>query len=111
MQANPRRIARVTKAMEREISNIMVTDDVVRDAITRNDGVTMCTCSGVDVSGDLQVVKVYIVVQSRDERARYAITKRLQGLTGCVHACCHIPRWPEPFAHRREQKLSSLCVH
>jgi ribosome-binding factor A len=69
--------------MERTFADILVSDQVLNDVVTNNqDGQTMCTCSGVEVSGDLQVVKVYLLVSSKDPGARYRIMEKLRPLSG-----------------------------
>jgi ribosome-binding factor A len=83
MQANSRRVLRVTKQMERTFADLLVSDRVVSEVVTNNhDGQTICTCSGVEVSGDLQVVKVYLLVFSQDPGARYRIMDKLRPLNG-----------------------------
>jgi ribosome-binding factor A len=89
MQANPRRVARVTKQIERELGQIMLTDkimvDVMKTKSTEGDARgAVCSCSGVEVTSDLQLVKVYVSVFTEDEEARVHTLKRLSGLSGCV---------------------------
>lgn len=91
MQANPRRVAKVTKLIEREIGSLMQTDNVLMD-ITKPRSTsgdvrgTLCSCTGVHVTSDLQVVKVYVSVFTADAAAKQHTLARLKGLSGCAAA-------------------------
>jgi hypothetical protein len=63
-------------------------------------GGPLCSCSGIEVSNDLQVVKVFLSIFTDDMEARQHIMKRCRGLAGCaamlcilhhVYACCAGP--------------------
>lgn len=89
VQANPRRVAKVTKLIEREIGSLMQTDSLLMD-ITKPKSTagdvkgTLCSCTGVHVTSDLQVVKVYVSVYSDDDAAKEHTVKRLTGVSGCA---------------------------
>lgn len=89
MQANPRRVAKVTKLIEREIGSLMLTDNVLMDITKPRSTLgdvrgTLCSCTGVHVTSDLQVVKVYVSVFTDDAAAKQHTLARLTGLSGCA---------------------------
>lgn len=86
LQANPRRVARVAKQMEREIGSILLSDKLILD-VTKptSDGPCLCSCTGVEITNDLQVVKVYVSVYTKDEEVRTKMLSRLSGLAGYAH--------------------------
>lgn len=45
---------------------------------------SLCSCSGVHVTNDLQVVKVYMSVLSDDVVVKERVLSRLSGLSGCA---------------------------
>jgi len=74
--AHPRRVAKVQQQMRREISNMMQTDKNLRAMVSPEErmGVdhllsVMATVADVEVSNDLQVVKVYVSILG-DERGK-----------------------------------------
>ncbi|KAJ8631532.1 hypothetical protein MRB53_024855 [Persea americana] len=74
--ANPRRVKMVAKQIRRELSDMLLTDKVLQYAVLPEAALgadrylsSLTTVSDVEVSGDLQVVKVYISVFG-DERGR-----------------------------------------
>ncbi|KAK9987918.1 hypothetical protein SO802_028157 [Lithocarpus litseifolius] len=74
--ANPRRVKMVAKQIRRELSDMLLTDKVLQYAILPEASLgadrylsSLTTISDVEVSGDLQVVKVYISVFG-DERGK-----------------------------------------
>eukprot|EP00892_Ulva_mutabilis_P007152 jgi/Ulvmu1/4809/UM020_0094.1 len=88
-QAHPRRVAKVSKQIEREIGQIMLTDKVLMDVTQARStdgkrGGSLCSCSGIHVTNDLQVVKVYMSVLTDDESVKERILARLSGLSGYV---------------------------
>ena len=94
--ANSRRMARVSKQIEREIGSLLVSDKVVQSAICpeRRRGIddalsAMASVVEVEVTNDLQVAKVYVSVYS-DEAGKATAIKGLQRLEGYVRK--HIGR-------------------
>lgn len=100
-QAHPRRVARVTRQIEREMGDLLATDKILLDvtgargpgragpARTGDDGgsgsaprAPVCTCTGCEVSGDLQVVKIFLSIFTDDAAARRHMMQRCQGLSG-----------------------------
>ncbi|XAR72756.1 hypothetical protein NMG60_11019499 [Bertholletia excelsa] len=74
--ANPRRVKMVAKQIRRELSDMLLTDKVLQYAVLPEAALgadrylsSLTTISDVEVSGDLQVVKVYVSVFG-DERGR-----------------------------------------
>uniref|UniRef100_A0A2N9G4V0 Ribosome-binding factor A n=1 Tax=Fagus sylvatica TaxID=28930 RepID=A0A2N9G4V0_FAGSY len=74
--ANPRRVKMVAKQIRRELSDMLLTDKVLQYAILPEASLgadkylsSLTTISDVEVSGDLQVVKVYVSVFG-DERGK-----------------------------------------
>ncbi|WOK95341.1 hypothetical protein Cni_G04048 [Canna indica] len=74
--ANQRRVKMVAKQIQRELSDMLLTDKVLQYAVLPEASLgadrylsSLTTISGVEVSGDLQVVKVYVSVFG-DERGR-----------------------------------------
>uniref|UniRef100_A0A7N0ZR19 Ribosome-binding factor A n=1 Tax=Kalanchoe fedtschenkoi TaxID=63787 RepID=A0A7N0ZR19_KALFE len=74
--ANPRRVKMVAKQILRELSNMLLTDKVLQYAVLPEVALgadrylsSLTTISDVEVSGDLQVVKVYVSVFG-DERGK-----------------------------------------
>ncbi|PIA56033.1 hypothetical protein AQUCO_00700394v1 [Aquilegia coerulea] len=74
--ANPRRVKMVAKQIQREISDMLITDKVLQGAILPETALgadlylsSLTTISEVEVSPDLQVVKVYVSVFG-DERGK-----------------------------------------
>jgi ribosome-binding factor A len=92
VQANPRRVAKVTKLIEREIGSLMQTDNLLME-ITKPKSTsgdvrgTLCSCTGVHVTSDLQLVKVYVSVFTEDDVAKQHTLARLTGLSGCAYLC------------------------
>uniref|UniRef100_A0A2P2L0V1 Ribosome-binding factor A n=1 Tax=Rhizophora mucronata TaxID=61149 RepID=A0A2P2L0V1_RHIMU len=74
--ANPRRVKMVAKQIQRELSDMLLTDKILQYAVLPEAALgadrylsSLTTISDVEVSGDLQVVKVYVSVFG-DERGR-----------------------------------------
>ncbi|OMO74417.1 Ribosome-binding factor A [Corchorus capsularis] len=74
--ANPRRVAMVAKQIRRELSDMLLTDKVLQYAVLPEAALgadrylsSVTTISDVEVSADLQVVKVYVSVFG-DERGK-----------------------------------------
>lgn len=74
--ANQRRVKMVAKQIQRELSDMLLTDKVLQYAILPEASLgadrylsSLTTISDVEVSGDLQVVKVYVSVFG-DERGK-----------------------------------------
>ncbi|KAK7409785.1 hypothetical protein VNO78_00098 [Psophocarpus tetragonolobus] len=74
--ANPRRVQMVAKQIRRELSDMLLTDKVLQYAILPEASLgadrylsSLTTITDVQVSGDLQVVKVYVSVFG-DERGK-----------------------------------------
>ncbi|XP_022636809.1 probable ribosome-binding factor A, chloroplastic [Vigna radiata var. radiata] len=74
--ANPRRVQMVAKQIRRELSDMLLTDKVLQYAILPETSLgadrylsSLTTVTDVQVSGDLQVVKVFVSVFG-DERGR-----------------------------------------
>jgi len=87
--AHPRRIARVSSQIQREISNLFVTDQVLAGAICPERALgareisAVASVTDVYVSNDLQVVKVYISIYSDPKGKKRAMDrlKKLEGYT------------------------------
>lgn len=86
--AHPRRIARVSKQIEREIGNLLLHDRVLQEAVCpeRKRGLdtavsALASVTEVVISNDLQVAKVYVSVFSDDAGKETAMAglKRLEG--------------------------------
>jgi ribosome-binding factor A len=89
-KAHPRRIAKVSKQIEREIGNLFTSDRIIQEAICPEkkrglDGAisALASITEVALSRDLQVAKVYISIYS-DEAGRAAAAAGLQRLEGYV---------------------------
>ncbi|TKY75459.1 ribosome-binding factor A [Spatholobus suberectus] len=74
--ANPRRVQMVAKQIRRELSDMLLTDKVLQYAVLPEASLgadrylsSLTTITDVQVSGDLQVVKVYVSVFG-DERGK-----------------------------------------
>ncbi|KAK7310588.1 hypothetical protein RJT34_08182 [Clitoria ternatea] len=74
--ANPRRVKMVAKQIRRELSDMLITDKVLQYAVLPEASLgadrylsSLTTITDVQVSGDLQVVKVYVSVFG-DERGK-----------------------------------------
>ncbi|KAL8556315.1 hypothetical protein ACS0TY_003943 [Phlomoides rotata] len=74
--ANPRRVKMVSKQIQRELSDMLLTDKVLQYAVLPEAALgadrylsSLTTISDVEVSADLQVVKVYVSVFG-DERGK-----------------------------------------
>ncbi|KAL3621346.1 hypothetical protein CASFOL_036258 [Castilleja foliolosa] len=74
--ANPRRVKMVSKQIRRELSDMLLTDKVLQYAVLPEAALgadrylsSLTTISDVEVSADLQVVKVYVSVFG-DERGK-----------------------------------------
>lgn len=74
--ANPRRVKMVAKQIRRELSDMLLTDNVLQYAVLPEAALgadrylsSLTTISDVEVSSDLQVVKVYVSVFG-DERGK-----------------------------------------
>ncbi|KAL8060253.1 hypothetical protein ABFX02_02G012600 [Erythranthe guttata] len=74
--ANPRRVKMVSKQIQRELSDMLLTDKVLQFAVLPEAALgadrylsSLTTISDVEVSTDLQVVKVYVSVFG-DERGK-----------------------------------------
>lgn len=74
--ANPRRVKMVAKQIMRELSDMLLTDPVLQNAVLPEAALgadrylsSLTTVSDVEISSDLQVVKVYISVFG-DERGK-----------------------------------------
>ncbi|BAT77541.1 hypothetical protein LR48_Vigan04g248200 [Vigna angularis] len=74
--ANPRRVQMVAKQIRRELSDMLLTDKVLQYAVLPETSLgadrylsSLTTITDVQVSGDLQVVKVFVSVFG-DERGR-----------------------------------------
>lgn len=74
--ASPRRVKMVARQIQREISNMLLTDEVLKSAILPEFRLgadrymsSITTISDVEISSDLQVVKVYVSVFG-DERGK-----------------------------------------
>lgn len=78
----------------------MLTDKVLMDVTqSRSSDAdkkgSLCSCSGVHVTNDLQVVKVYMSVLTDDESVKQRVLSRLSGLSGCefmlqTDVLCHV---------------------
>ncbi|KAF8377851.1 hypothetical protein HHK36_031238 [Tetracentron sinense] len=83
--ANPRRVKMVAKQIRRELSDMLLTDNVLQHAVLPEAALgadrylsSLTTISDVEVSSDLQVVKVYVSVFG-DERGREVAIAGLKG--------------------------------
>ncbi|KAK9818255.1 hypothetical protein WJX72_009665 [[Myrmecia] bisecta] len=88
--AAPRRVARVAKQLGREVGNLLLTDQVLQQAVCPEKRVGMdstlsaiASVSDVELSGDLQVAKVYISIYS-DEQGKVTAMRGLSRLEGYV---------------------------
>mmetsp|Transcript_34211 Transcript_34211/g.54823 ORF Transcript_34211/g.54823 Transcript_34211/m.54823 type:complete len:303 (+) Transcript_34211:99-1007(+) len=88
--ANPRRVSKVSQQMRREISNMLQTDKNIRSMISPEErmGVdnvvsVMVTVADVEISNDLQVVKVFVSILG-DERGKKNAINGLKKLEGYV---------------------------
>ncbi|KAF5840038.1 ribosome-binding factor A-domain-containing protein [Dunaliella salina] len=85
--AHPRRVARVSSQIQREISQLFVTDQVLAGAICPERALgareisALASVTDVYVSNDLQVVKVYVSIYS-DPRGKKRAMDRLKRLEG-----------------------------
>ncbi|CAN6555293.1 unnamed protein product [Malus baccata var. baccata] len=82
--ANPRRVAMVAKQIRRELFDMLITDKVLQYAILPKVSLgadrylsSLTTISDVEVSTDLQVVKVYVSIFG-DERGKEVALARLK---------------------------------
>ncbi|KAJ7519972.1 hypothetical protein O6H91_20G061800 [Diphasiastrum complanatum] len=82
--ANPRRVKMVAQQIKREVADMLLQDKVLRAAVLPETALgadmylsSVTTVSDVEVSGDLQVVKVYISVFG-DERGQEIAIRGLQ---------------------------------
>jgi ribosome-binding factor A len=94
--ANSRRMARVSKQIEREIGSLFVSDKVVQQAVCpeRGRGIddslsAMASVVEVEVTNDLQVAKVHVSIYS-DESGKVTAMKGLHRIEGYVRK--HIGR-------------------
>ncbi|CAL1385671.1 unnamed protein product [Linum trigynum] len=78
--ANPRRVRMVAKQIQRELSDMLLTDKVLQYAILPEAALgadrylsSLTTISDVQVSGDLQVVKVFVSVFGDDRGKEVAL--------------------------------------
>ncbi|XP_074563319.1 putative ribosome-binding factor A, chloroplastic [Curcuma longa] len=78
--ANQRRVKMVAKQIQRELSDMLITDKVLQYAVLPEASLgadrylsSLTTISGVEVSSDLQVVKVYVSVFGDDRGKEVAI--------------------------------------
>ncbi|XP_065865298.1 probable ribosome-binding factor A, chloroplastic [Euphorbia lathyris] len=78
--ANPRRVKMVAKQIQRELSDMLLTDKVIQYAVLPEAALgadrylsSLTTISDVEVSSDLQVVKVYVSVFGDDRGKDVAI--------------------------------------
>ncbi|XP_061977877.1 probable ribosome-binding factor A, chloroplastic [Populus nigra] len=78
--ANPRRVKMVAKQIQRELSDMLLTDKVLQYAVLPEAALgadkylsSLTTISDVEVSADLQVVKVYVSVFGDDRGKEVAI--------------------------------------
>ncbi|CAI0375018.1 unnamed protein product [Linum tenue] len=78
--ANPRRVRMVAKQIQRELSDMLLTDKVLQYAILPEAALgadrylsSLTTISDVEVSGDLQVVKVFVSVFGDDRGKEVAL--------------------------------------
>ncbi|KAJ8767191.1 hypothetical protein K2173_013588 [Erythroxylum novogranatense] len=90
--ANPRRVKMVAKQIQRELSDMLLTDKVLQYAILPEAALgadrylsSLTTISDVEVSGDLQVVKVYVSVFG-DERGKEVAIAGLKSKTKYVRS-------------------------
>lgn len=94
--ANARRMARVSKQIEREIGILFVSDKVVQAAVCPerrrgiDDGLSaLASVTEVEISNDLQVAKVYLSIYS-DESGKTVAMRGLKNIEGYVRK--HIGR-------------------
>ncbi|KAM7264971.1 hypothetical protein ACFE04_002654 [Oxalis oulophora] len=78
--AHPRRVKMVAKQIQREVSDMLLTDKVLQSAVLPEAALgadrylsSLTTITDVEVSGDLQVVKVYVSVFGDDRGKEVAI--------------------------------------
>ncbi|RDX57959.1 putative ribosome-binding factor A, chloroplastic [Mucuna pruriens] len=90
--ANPRRVQMVAKQIRRELSDMLLTDKVLQYAILPEASLgadrylsSLTTITDVQVSGDLQVVKVYVSVFG-DERGKEVAFAGLKSKTKYVRS-------------------------
>ncbi|KAH9623729.1 hypothetical protein KSS87_012877 [Heliosperma pusillum] len=88
--ANPRRVAMVAKQIRRELSDMLLTDKNLQYAILPETALgadrylsSVTTISDVEVSADLQVVKVYVSIFG-DDRGREVALSGLKAKTKYV---------------------------
>ena len=88
--AQPRRVARVAKQIEREIGSLFIYDKVVQEAVCPErrrglDGAlsALASVTEVEVSNDLQVAKVFVTIYS-DDVGKMAAINGLRKLEGYV---------------------------
>lgn len=72
----------------------MLTDKVLMDVTQSRSSNgdkkgSLCSCSGVHVTNDLQVVKVYMSVLTDDASVKKMVLSRLSGLSGCEFLIYH----------------------
>eukprot|EP00879_Flechtneria_rotunda_P002238 GHRR01002425.1.p1 GENE.GHRR01002425.1~~GHRR01002425.1.p1 ORF type:complete len:347 (+),score=94.55 GHRR01002425.1:640-1680(+) len=91
-QAHPRRVAKVSSQIQREVSEMFIYDKVVQEAICpeRRVGLddklsAVASITHVYVSNDLQVVKVYVSVYS-DERGKEKAINNLKRIAPYVRS-------------------------
>ncbi|KAE9447308.1 hypothetical protein C3L33_20766, partial [Rhododendron williamsianum] len=79
--ANPRRVQMVGKQILRELSDMLLTDKVIQSAVLPEAALgadryisSLTTISDVEVSSDLQVVKVYVSVFGDERGKKVAIS-------------------------------------
>lgn len=84
-QAHPRRVAKVASQVQRELSDMLLCDDVVRRAVDPSGAgggalTALASITSVYVSNDLQVVKAYVSIYSDQRGKQTAMTnlKRLE---------------------------------
>lgn len=73
--ANDRRVARVAKAIEREVSQLLM-----KGLKDERVGIGMTSVTGVDVSGDLQHAKIFVSVYATED-ARQQVMDGLEAST------------------------------
>eukprot|EP00899_Mesostigma_viride_P004915 jgi/Mesvir1/14424/Mv09806-RA.1 len=90
--AENRRVRRVAEMVKREISNMFLTDKVLRSAVSPEEAMgvdrsisSMASVTDVEVSNDLQVAKVYISLYG-DERSKDIALANLTSKAGYVRS-------------------------
>lgn len=90
--ATQRRVERVKRQVEREMSNLLVYDKVLRRAVSPEEGLgadaqvsALASVTRVHMSNDLQVAKVYISIYT-DEKGKEVAKERLKRAQGHVRA-------------------------